>query len=458
MRCLSRRAGIQYDPVMFGQDQAIVVTGVGPVCAVGIGADAVWDSLAAGRTRVTTRELLFDVGRPAQVPIAAMPPHDDVPGLAAHLDFLSRQESPGHRDLAYALLAIELALKDARLEFGHDQNSVGMVQAFEAPGVEATVTRLFQMMGMLAPPGDASAPHPPADAPSDAVPPMSGPPGVYEMLAPSFYTMQPFVYVHLAGKAFRLHGYCTSVHNACSSGAFAIEVAAQQLRSGRAEAMIVVGGEGFDTAVRLEWFRRLELYAREPVLRPFDPAGSGFYVGEGAAAIVLETAEHAARRTAPVYARYVGGAFAHQGWKQTIPDVRSGRLAVVVREAIKAAGVEASALDLIVPHGAATNLSDGYEADCLRQAIAGGATRAVATVFKPYFGHMLAASGIIETVAGLLALKHQCVPASPFFNGGGATLPVPLVSRREDRPLHTLLKMFTGFTGHDAALVFQRTL
>lgn len=436
---------------MSKQGHEVVITGVGPVSAVGVGAGAFWDSLSTGRTQVTTRDLLFDVGRPANLPIAGMPPHENVPGLASHLDFLSRQESPGHRDLAYSLLAMDLALKDAGLEFDRDRNSVGMVQAFEAPGVEATVTRLFQMMGMMAPPGDPSAQRPPEGAP-----PMSGPPGVYDMLAPSFYTMQPFVYVHLAGKAFGLHGFCTGVHNACSSGAFAIETAAQHIRNGRAEAMIVVGGEGFDTAVRLEWFRRLELYAREPVMRPFDPAGSGFFVGEGAAAIVLESAESAARRSAPVYAKYLGGAWAHQGWKQTIPDVRSARLATVVREALQATATEVEALDLVVPHGAGTSLSDGYEADCLKQAFEGRARRAVATVFKPYVGHMLAASGIIETAAGLLSLKNQVVPATPFASGGATILPIPIASRREDRPVRTLLKTFTGFTGHDAALLFER--
>jgi len=382
------------------------------------------------------RELRVDVAEGVAMPVASMPPPTDVPGLGVHLDFLTQQEFPGYRDLAYSLLAMELALADAALTFDRQDNRVGMVQAFEAPGVESTVSRLFGLM---------STP-PPSDAP----------PRVYDLLAPSFYGMQAFIYVHLAGKAMGLHGFCTSVHNACSSGAYAIETAAQQIRNGVAGAMVVTGGEAFDTAVRLEWFRRLELYAKEPVMRPFDTESAGFYVGEGAGAIVLESAQRAKERGATIYARYLGGAFAHQGWKQTVPDVRAGRLRGVVTDALDAARVTAGDIDFIVPHGAATSLSDRYEANCIGGALGGANGNAVATAFKPYVGHTLAACGILDTICGLLSMKNGCVPATPHTRAGRASFPVPLAHEKIERPVRRLLKVFTGFTGHDAALVFEK--
>ena len=246
----------------------------------------------------------------------------------------------------------------------------------------------------------------------------------------------------------------------CSSGAYAVELAAQHIRSGQSDVMVVVGGEAFDTAVRLEWFRRLELYAQEGCMRPFDTEPRGFYVGEGAAAIVLESAEHAASRGAEPYARYLGGAFAHQGWKQTIPDVRSARLAGVICDALAIAGCTAADVDLIVPHGAATGLSDGYEAYCVEQGIGAqlrtdASDGAVATAFKPYVGHMLAASGIIDTLCALLAMRHRSIPATLHTRPDRVRFPAPLVTTRLDRQVKTLLKLFTGFTGHDAALVFR---
>lgn len=414
----------------------VVITGVGPVTAIGTGADALWSSLAVGRTHVTQRTLRVDVARTCDLPMAVMSPDDPPPGFDRHMSALAEQGCEHHRDLAYALCAIDLALTDARLEFDRTKNNIGAIQAFEAPGVERTVARLFDLLSMAPPPG--------------------GPPAVYELLAPHFYNMQAFLYVHLLGKIAGLHGFSTSVHNACSSGAFAMEIAADRIRSGLADVMIVVGGEAFDTGVRLEWFRRLELYAGESTMRPFDRAPSGFFVGEGAGAIVLESADHARQRGARAYARYRGGSFAQQGWKQTMPDLRAARLRDVIVDAIARTSASWSTIDLIVPHGASTMLSDGYERECLNMALNGaGATQAVATAFKPYVGHMLAASGIIETIAMLLSMKNQLIPATPNTSPHSHDLPIPLASHPIARPIRHALKLSTGFTGHDAAGVFE---
>lgn len=399
--------------------------------------DAVWAALRAGRTAVSRRPFVVDAGRVAEVLLAAMPAAENVPGLGPHLEFLAANECAGHRDLAFALLAAELAVRDAKLDYDRDKNRIGAVQAFEAPGVEGVVGGL---LGML------SAP-----------PPAAGPPPMYDMLAPHFYNAQPFVYVHLVGKALGLHGFSTSVHNACASGAIAFDVAAQQIRLGRADAMVIVAGEAFSTGVRMEWFRRLDLYARDEKLRPFDRESGGFFLGEGGAALVLESAEHAARRGAKPYARYAGGAFAQQSWKHVLPDVPAGRLAGVIREALAEAEVPADALDLVVPHGAGMRVSDGYEAACLREALGEKPKRAVATTFKPYFGHLLAASAVLEIGAMLLAMRHGEVPAALHTDPSSADIPISLAGQPAARRIEHSLKLATGFTGHDAALVFSRT-
>ncbi len=413
----------------------VIITGVGPVTSVGVGRDALWTSMVERRTNVRQRTLSIDLNRRIELPLASMPPSSEVPGLDPHVTFLGRQDLEGYRDLAYALLAIELALADAGLEYDRDDNRIGVIQAFEAPGVERTVNRLFGLFTAPLPSG--------------------GPPPLYDFLAPCFYNTQAFVYVHMVGKFFGFRGFSTSVHNACSSGAFAIETAAMRIRSGEADVMIVAGGEAFDTGVRLEWFRRADLYAADERMRPFDADASGFFVGEGAAAIVLESASHAAQRGATGYATYLGGAFAQQGWKQVIPDVRSARLRDVITQVMTAAKTSAGELDLIVPHGASTQLSDGYEASCLAAALTGQRDHAVMTAFKPYVGHMLAASGLIDTVCMLLAFKHQAVPPTLHTRPKQVQLPVPLATSFIERPIRTALKLSTGFTGHDAALLFR---
>ena len=410
----------------------VVVTGVGPVTVVGVGAEACWRGIKGRETAVRRRSMAVDIGKQVELSIADLsqtPP----PELERVLRFLEEQQCAGARDLAYAIL-------DAKLTWSRQTNRGGMVQVFEAPGVESTVAKLFGLF--------------------QAPPPMSGPPPVYDLLADRFYNMQAFVYVHLLAKALGLHGFCTSVHNACSSGAFAIEVAADCIRQGRADFMIVAGGEAFDTAVRLEWFRRLDLYCCTDMMRPFAAPATGFYVGEGAAALVLESAEHAEKRGAAPYAVYEGGAFAHQGWKQTLPDVAAARLSEVIIQGLNVAGAAWPDIDLVIPHGAGTALSDRYEAECVAKSLreyggaGGGESAAHAAVFKPAFGHLLGASGLVETAAGLLCLRHQCVPPC-IGPAADRRFPVPFSAPALPRKLHRLLKLSTGFTGHDAASLFR---
>lgn len=413
----------------------VLVTGLGPVTSIGIGNDALWRSLAGGRSAVAPRQMYVDLGREEEFHIASMPPA--LPMIQPHHEFLEQNDYAGYRDLAYALAAIDLALEDARLEYDRSSNTIGVIQAFEAPGMERAVATMFQTCATMSPSPD-------------------GPPKLYEMLAPQFYNMQAFVYVHAVGKAFGFHGFSTSVHNACTSGAFAIETAAQRIRSGDADVMIVVAGEAFDTGVRIEWFRQLGLHASDGMMRPFDPESHGFYVGEGAGAIVLESEESVARRGAKPYAEYLGGAFAHQGWKHSIPDVRSNRLHEVIDRTMTACGLGQKNVDLIVPHGTGTTISDGYEASCIAKTFERGVTGAVATAFKPHVGHTLAASAVIELTASLLSMRHNTIPGTLNSRSGCERMSVPLVTETTAREVNTLLKLSTGFTGHDAASIYRR--
>ncbi len=413
--------------------QRVLVTGVGPVTSIGVGIDAFWRALLDGRSAVKPRQLHIDFGQEVEIPVASMPPA--LPFIRPHHEFLERQDYAGYRDLAYALAAIDLAVEDAGLEYDRNRNNIGVIQAFEAPGMERAVTTLFETCA--------------------AIPEAKGPPKVYETLAPVFYNTQGFLYVHAVGKAFGFHGFSTSVHNACSSGAYAIELAAQRIRSGETDVMLVAGGEAFDTGVRIEWFRQLGLYTPNGVMRPFDSDAAGFCVGEGGCALVLESAESAARRGAEPYAEYVGGAFAQQGWKHAVPDVRAQHLTHAIRMALQSTGQAAQAIDLVVPHGAATSISDGYEAASMKDTLGESDGRAVATAFKPHVGHMLAASGLIELAAALLTMRRGVIPATLNTRSGCTRLPMPLVNENTTREVRTLLKLHTGFTGHDAATVYR---
>ncbi len=415
--------------------ERVMITGLGPVTSIGIGRDAYWRGLSEGRCAVAPRQLCIDLGAETEFHVASMPPA--LPTIRPHHEFLERNDYAGYRDLAYALAAIDLAIEDAQLTYDREDNNIGAVQAFEAPGVERAVATMFERCATLEGGPD-------------------GPPKLYEVLAPSFYNVQNFVYVHAIGKAFGFHGFSTSAHNACASGAFAIEIAADRIRSGRAETMVVVGGEAFDTGVRIEWFRKLEIHAGKGLMKPFDPESKGFYVGEGAAALVLESASSAERRGVTPYAEYLGGHFAHQGWKHSIPDVRSQYLRKTIERVMHDSGVSPEGIDLIVPHAASTTISDGYEAVCIADAFKGHRTEAIATALKPHIGHTLAASAIIELAGALLAMKNGAIPGTLHSRAQCTRLPVPLATQTATADVRTLLKISTGFTGHDAAAIYRR--
>ncbi len=414
----------------------VFVTGLGPVTSIGVGVDALWRGLSEGRCAASPRQMHVDPGREEEFWVASMPPA--LPIIKPHHEFLERQDYAGYRDLAYALAAIDLAIDDAKLDYDPDTNRIGVIQSFEAPGMERAVATMFETCAMM--------------SPSGPVPPM------YELLAPYFYNCQGFLYVHVVGKAFKFHGFSTSVHNACSSGAYAIELAAQRIRSGETDTMFVTGGEAFDTGVRIEWFKRLGLYANDNHMNPFDGGSSGFYVGEGGCALVLESEEAVERRGVTPYAEYHGGAFAQQGWKHALPDVRANRLADVTSRMLELAEGTGVDVDLYMPHGASTFISDGYEASCLTSALKGHTTDAVAAVYKPHVGHMLATSTLVEVSAGLLAMRHGLLPATLNSKPDCSKLPIPLVTKSMSRDVRGMIKLSTGFTGHDAASLFSRVV
>ncbi|MCH8196123.1 MAG: hypothetical protein IIB12_08615 [Chloroflexi bacterium] len=172
--------------------------------------------------------------------------------------------------------------------------------------------------------------------------------------------------------------------------------------------MLVVGGEAFDTGVRLEWFRRSDLYAKDQFMRPFDADSSGFYVGEGAGAMVLESQTHAQARGANIYATYEGGGFAQQAWKQVIPDVRAGRLTGAITRALDSAKLTAGDLDLTLLMRDPGVIKDLEACELMTQGASSDETVTVKIATDPT--DFQPTSGDYETLAGFLLAKLGHVP------------------------------------------------
>jgi 3-oxoacyl-(acyl-carrier-protein) synthase len=220
--------------------------------------------------------------------------------------------------------------------------------------------------------------------------------------------------------------------------------------------MIIVCGDSPRLITRYLWLKAARSCASDGIMRPFDKNRSGFVLGEGAAAVVLETLESARKRGAPVYTEYLGGAFRSDAWKLTVPSVKPNLYQEAIEEALHTTGTDASAIDLLVPHGAATAIQDRYEAIAITRVFAANLKRMFITALKPFVGHTLAGSSLVELVLSLIGLSHGVVLPTLNWTTPDEKLGLELVQNQTAFEVGTWIKTATGFGGFNAACVFSQ--
>lgn len=249
---------------------------------------------------------------------------------------------------------------------------------------------------------------------------------------------------------FGRFGMLSTLSTACSSAANAVILGAELLRDGRAEC-VVVGGAECITKFHLNGFASLMILDREPC-RPFDASRGGINLGEGAAWLVLETADHASRRGATPLARLAGYGNACDAFHQTAtsPDGEGPYLAM--KQALKMAGIEPDRVDYINAHGTGTGNNDLCESVAIRRLF--GDVHPPVSSTKAFTGHTTSASGTIEAVICLLAMQHSFLPVNLRFSASGECL-TP-VHQPTAAPLHYTLSNAFGFGGNDSALLLEK--
>ncbi|MEU3465615.1 beta-ketoacyl synthase N-terminal-like domain-containing protein [Streptomyces sp. NPDC006733] len=252
----------------------------------------------------------------------------------------------------------------------------------------------------------------------------------------------------VAGR-FGLGGPNQSLSTACSAGVYAVSWAAELIDSGQADVVVACGTDGY-SRVALASLDRFGLLDTT-VCRPFDADRQGMVTGDGAAAVVLESAEHAARRGAVPYAVLEGYGWSCDGYHPTAPEPGGEQLGRAVAGALGRASGPPGALVL---HRAGIAVNDTVESDVVAAALGERVDRTPAFGIKAVIGHTAGAAGVFGCVAAALMLRHKVVPP----NAHVAELdpqcplevplagPVPLIEPR-------VLVSATGFGGNNAALV-----
>lgn len=241
----------------------------------------------------------------------------------------------------------------------------------------------------------------------------------------------------------------TTLSTACSSAANAVITGAELIRAGKAEC-VVVGGTECITKFHLNGFASLMILDKEPC-RPFDASRAGLNLGEGAAWLVIETAEHARRRGAKSLMRLAGYGNACDAFHQTATSDDGEGPYRAMRLALESAGVRPDEVDYINTHGTGTGNNDKTESAALRRLFGDRVPPFSST--KAFTGHTTSASGTIEAVICLLAMQHGFLPVNLRFRDAGECL-TP-VHEATAKPLHYVLSNAFGFGGNDSALLFE---
>jgi 3-oxoacyl-[acyl-carrier-protein] synthase II len=258
-----------------------------------------------------------------------------------------------------------------------------------------------------------------------------------------------------------LRGPSFAVSSACASGAHAIGTGLRMLQSGEADAVVTGGSEAGLTPLARAAFSALDALSPTGISRPFDARRDGFVMGEGAAVLVLEREDRARARGARVLGAIRGYGASSDAHHLTAPREDGAGQAAAITAALADAGVGAEDIDYVNAHGTSTPLNDRAETHALKLALGEHAVRIPVSSTKSAIGHLLGAAGAVEAVATLLALRDRVAPPTLGLSEPDAELDLDYVpdSARplavpEGRPVLAVSNSF-GFGGHNAVLCLE---
>lgn len=399
----------------------IVVTGMGAVTPIGIGVEEYWNNLTAGACGVgpITR---FDPSALA-VRIAAevreFKPENHLPRkLISQTDAFTQ----------YAYTAAEEALGGGPLPA--EPERMGIVMGTAMAGV-ATTAATQEILTRA----------------------------VHKNVGPRFV---PRILGNIAAAqiaiAHDIRGTSLTVSTACASGGDAIAAAAALLLSDEADAVLAVGAESILCPLVIYSMANSQALSRgnsDPLhaARPFDAQRSGFVIGEGGGALLLETKSHAKARGAAVYAELAGWANNNDAYHVTDPDPEGKTAAACMRQALRKAALEPGEVGYINAHGTGTRAGDAAEAAAIQMVFGGARPRISST--KGATGHMMGAGGITEAIACIQALRTGVLPPTLNLEQPEANLAF-VANRAEQTEITAAMTNAFGFGGQNSSLVFRK--
>ncbi len=408
----------------------VFVTGIGATSPVGGDAPSTWDALLEGRSGVRSleQEWAQQLGTTIAAEVAVDP--------AEVLDRVKarRLDRSGQLALVAALEAwADSGLTSDGEEPGVVSERLGVAMASGIGGVQTLLSNYDNLN-------------------------LKGPRRVSPLAIPMLMPNSPAANIGLAiGARAGVH---TPV-SACASGNEAIALGIDMIRLGRADVVVVGGTEAAVHPLPMAAFGQMMALSKrndDPAAasRPWDKGRDGFVLGEGAAALVLESEEHARARGAKVYAEAAGAGITADSHDIAQPDPVGRGATRAMEMALREADMSPDEIVHINAHATSTPQGDLAEATAIKNALGDAAGNVVLTSTKSMTGHLLGAAGALESMATVLALHHRIVPATINLDDPEDTgLDIATEPRKlDDGPLAALNNSF-GFGGHNVAIAFR---
>jgi 3-oxoacyl-[acyl-carrier-protein] synthase II len=403
----------------------VAVTGLGVVSPVGVGADAFWQSLVAGRSGIATIESFDTTAH--RVRIAG-----EVARFPAAEWIGARDASRLDRFCHFALAAAKMAVEHAGIDTPPALDA-GTVFASGIGGAAAIRTAVNNET---------------RDGP-DAVPPLFVPSAIPNMAA-------AFI-----SRRFGFRGPSICPVSACASSTDAIGIGFRMIRDGYLDMCLVGGSEACVVPTVMAGFAGMGALSkrnREPTRasRPFDGDRDGFVMGEGAGALVLESLTAAHRRGAAGLAEICGFGQASDAYHETAPAPDGAGAAQAICAALDDAQLSARDVDYINAHGTSTYPSDAAETQAIKRALGAHASTVAISSTKSMTGHLLGAAGAVEAIATVLSIRHRQVPPTINLENPDPRCDLDYVpNRARSMPVTAALSNSMGFGGHNSCVAFR---
>jgi 3-oxoacyl-[acyl-carrier-protein] synthase II len=406
----------------------VVVTGVGLVCALGIGTEESWKNLLAGKSGISPITLFDATGFDCRFA-------GEVKNFEP-LNWVEKKElKKMGRFIQVALAGADFAVRMANWKPEHsDLDEVGVYVSSGIGGFDIIEREHSKLT-------------------------LGGP----NKISPFFI---PSAIVNLASGNISIRygakGPNSATATACSASAHAIGDSFKIIERGAAEMMICGGTEATITPMGIGGFsamRALSTRNEDPehASRPFDANRDGFVVGEGAGILTLESLEHARRRGAPILAEIVGYGMSGDAYHITQPAENGDGAFRVMRAAMRDAKLQLSDIGYLNAHGTSTPLGDAIETTAIKRLFGDRAKQVPVSSTKSMTGHLLGGAGGLEAGISVLALRDQILPPTINYETPDPACDldyVPNTARKA--PVEYALSNSFGFGGTNAALIFKR--